>query len=130
MKEVTDGGETFVATAPRMVAQQVRERINGAWTGPFLIAWVFCNWRPIAVFLCSQRPVEERIQVIDSLYCGWGRLLLAPFAFALVYVVFCPILTFGAVGARLHCEYLIQRRRLIAENMLERDRSNLKKMGD
>lgn len=67
-----------------------RDRIKNPLIGTFIISWIVINWRPIIILMFSTKPIENRINFIESLYSSFYTYFLIPFLIALIYVLILP----------------------------------------
>lgn len=71
-----------------------KERIKTPITGSFILAFLAYNWRPLLILISSNKPIEDKIEQIDSNYCGIDSILI-PLAIAIGYVLLVPYIMMG-----------------------------------
>jgi len=68
-----------------------RERIKNPLFSSISFSFFLYNWRPISFFLLSDLPVEDRIVVINKVYC-YPLAILLPILFGVIYTNYVPML--------------------------------------
>lgn len=68
-----------------------KERLKTPISGAFIWSFLIYNWRPIAVLFFSNAPLEDRIVVINDVYCGYLAIIM-PIVIAFIYTVGVPML--------------------------------------
>jgi hypothetical protein len=89
-KELLDDAKETI----KSIGNTSRERLSSPLLGPFIIALLLYNWRPVTVLLFSYRTIDCKIAVIDEKYCGLDGLFW-PIAIAFVYYLAIPVVMAG-----------------------------------
>ncbi|MRX70287.1 hypothetical protein SAMN06265349_101711 [Flavobacterium resistens] len=68
-----------------------KERIKNPLFSSILFSFLIYNWRPIIFLLFSEQPIEEKIIVINHVYC-YPLAILLPILFGVIYTNYVPLL--------------------------------------
>jgi hypothetical protein len=71
------------------ILESSNERIKNPFIGSYITSFLVYNWRPIFLLLFSDAMIEDKIVVINNVYCPKAALLW-PLAIALFYVLLLP----------------------------------------
>lgn len=75
--------------------QTVGERLRNRVFGPFFIAFLFWNWKPILMIIASKEPIEVTIYEIEACnYFNVYNVIVYPLIISLVYSSIQPFLSY------------------------------------
>ncbi|WP_100628706.1 hypothetical protein [Algoriphagus formosus] len=73
--------------------QSVSDRLRNRVFGPFLLAFLFWNWRPILLILASNKPIEQVIRHIEVVgYFNIWNILVYPLSISILYSISQPFI--------------------------------------
>lgn len=76
--------------------QTIGDRLKNRVFGPFLIAFLFWNWKPIIMILVSHNPIEDTILDIENNEMfSLSNVFLIPICISLLYSILIPFISFG-----------------------------------
>lgn len=75
---------------------QLRERLTSPLLGSFIFFWLVFNWKPVSVYLFSDKTVEESIQHIQLNYSDAQINFWYPLFATLTYLVVYPVFSWAS----------------------------------
>ena len=69
-----------------------KERIKTPISSTYFMFFAIYNWRPISIFIFSDKPIEERICWINSNYCNIDA-VFNPLLYAIGYILLIPLVS-------------------------------------
>lgn len=76
--------------------QTIGERLRSRIFGPFILSFIFWNWKPLLLICSSKRPIEEVIEAIsDQGYFTLENVLIIPLGISIAYSIVIPFLSLG-----------------------------------
>ncbi len=77
------------------IRDYLRDRIKSPLLGPFSVAWLIWNWKPVLFVLFSNERIEVTVETVVYKYKDLSDQLLAPAFFALSYALVHPFVSWG-----------------------------------
>jgi cell division protein FtsB len=77
----------------REIFQAVGDRFKNRVFGPYIISFLFWNWKPILMVLASKNTIESTIYNIENQeLLNWCNVLVVPFGISIFYSIGAPYL--------------------------------------
>jgi hypothetical protein len=120
LRNTTNNNIMTLADLIKDLIDTSKERLKTPISGAFIFSFIIYNWRPIVELMFSKAAIEDRIYIINLLYCNvWA--IIIPICMAFLYTIGVPMLMVKID------KLLIETKKLSVNNIYESKNHNISK---
>lgn len=101
----------------------IDDRLKSKVLGPFLVSFIFWNWKPLILIIASKNDIENTINyIVQCNYFSWKNVLAFPLGISLIYSIVLPFanlalgwLVIWPQGKSIQSHYVLRKKRRVED---------------